>query len=120
MTKSEINKIESLKNKGLSYKNIAETLNISEGTIKSYFSRKSKKKEEINYCKYCHKPFSKTAKNGVQEFCSNKCRLAYHYALKKCVDHVCPNCGKHFKTRKNSHQIYCSHECYIKMRYHSK
>ena len=121
---------------GCSYTKIANSLNISVNTVKSYGRReKLKIKDKIQnapkvldnkkyaLCKNCgtnllHKPKAKPKK-----FCSSKCRqqwwknntdkinkLSVYYV-------ICNHCGIEFESYGNRHRKYCNHECYIQSRF---
>ena len=58
-------------------------------------------------CKQCGTEFITDLYN--KEFCSNKCRERFHYAIEE-VAKVCKVCGREFKTSRIN-QIYCSEAC---------
>ena len=133
MTTDQKEQIQQMRQKGLSYLQIASALNISENTIKSYCRRnnlatmKSTKpqavKEIHSSCKHCEKPLTHGTKGQPRKFCSEKCRRAWwkandsqlmkkaYYALK------CTECGKKFESYGNKNRKFCGHACYIKNRF---
>jgi len=123
LNESQKDKILKLKSSGRSYKEIASALSISEGTVKSFFSRKRLKSDENNnVCKNCGVTLEKSSRSNVKKFCSNLC--IYKWWRKntennrKCVKiNVCKNCSKKFGSYDNKDRKYCSHECYIENRF---
>ena len=115
-----------LKNSGRSYKEMASTLSISEGTIKSFFRRQKIKCEEIyTVCKNCGVKLERSTKSNVKKFCSDVCRYRWWRKNtednRKCVKiNVCKNCGTKFKSYDNKVRKYCSHACYIEYRFRKK
>ena len=76
MNETQKNKLIDLKNEGRSYKEMASALSVSEGTVKSFFSRKKIKDEEIYVvCKNCKIPLDKRSSN--KKFCSDLCRYKW-------------------------------------------
>ena len=100
---------------------MASALSVSEGTVKSFFSRKKIKDEEIYVvCKNCKIPLDKRSSN--KKFCSDLCRYKWWRknaeGNRKCVKiNVCKNCNKKFKSYDNKERKYCSHKCYIEDRF---
>ncbi len=100
---------------------MASALSVSEGTVKSFFSRKKIKDEEIYVvCKNCKIPLDKRSSN--KKFCSDLCRYKWWRknaeGNRKCVKiNVCKNCNKKFGSYDNKERKYCSHACYINDRF---
>lgn len=123
LNESQKDKILKLKSSGRSYKEIASALSISEGTVKSFFSRKRLKSDENNnVCKNCGVTLEKSSRSNVRKFCSNLCRYKWWRKNtennRKCVKiNVCKNCSKKFGSYDNKDRKYCSHECYIADRF---
>ena len=121
MNEKQKNKLMKFKNEGRSYKEMASALSVSEGTVKSFFSRKKIKDEEIYVvCKNCKIPLDKRSSN--KKFCSDLCRYKWWRknaeGNRKCVKiNVCKNCNKKFKSYDNKERKYCSHKCYIEDRF---
>jgi len=133
MTADQKQQIQEMRQKGLSYLQIASALNISENTIKSYCRRnnlgtmKSPNKQTANEiqvsCKHCGKPLTRGAKGQPRKFCSDKCRRAWWKAndnqlMKKAYyTFKCMECGKKFESYGNRSRKFCGHACYIKNRF---
>lgn len=104
-TKAQIMK---LKNKGYTYKRIADELNISEGSIKSFFNRK------IDICPVCYTPVI------GKKYCSDKCRMAWWRAhphkTTSMIECRCEVCHKKFFAYPSKQRKYCSKKCYGKSR----
>ena len=112
--------IAALRTAGISYGAIAEELNLSKNTVKSYCQRSGI--AEIR-CKHCHKLLVQTEGHKKKKFCSAECRVAWWKSNptvldKKAVyDFICAACGKDFTAYGNKNRKYCSHACYISARY---
>ncbi len=133
MTNEQKGKISILRHRGQSYSKIADSLNISENTVKSFCRRnnlgikpKNKQqaiKENCDTCKQCGKALIHGTKGQPKKFCSDQCRRAWwkeneSYIVKKAYYIViCTNCGKEFESYGNKSRKYCSHSCYINYRY---
>lgn len=105
-----------LKKSGCSYKEIAEKLGISVGSVKSIISRYSKTIElekESYKCKYCGNPLVQTKSKKKKEFCSDKCRKQY-WKQKNFCKRECLICHKIFTPSYSDEQKYCSKACYLK------
>ena len=113
-----------LKNEGRSYKEIASSVSVSESAVKSFFSRKKLKAEEIyTVCKSCGGPLTKRL--GNKKFCSDSCRYKWWRqntnGNRKCVKiGICKKCGKELKCYDNKNRKYCSHACYIADRFRNR
>lgn len=64
--------VEKLKNEGYSFKEISEKLNVSVGTVKSYFARK----DQHPKCNCCGVELTGAVKRE-RRFCSDKCRMKW-------------------------------------------
>ena len=133
MTADQKEQIQQMRQKGLSYLQIASALNISENTIKSYCRRnnlatiKSPKpqavKEIQGSCKHCGKPLTRGAKGPPRKFCSEKCRRAWWKANDSQLNRkayytlICSECGQKFESYGNRTRKFCGHACYIKNRF---
>ena len=121
MNETQKNKLIDLKNEGRSYKEMASALCVSQGTVKSFFSRKKIKDEEIYVvCKNCGVSLEK--RSGSKKFCLSLCRYKWWRKNaennRKCVKiNICKNCNKKFKSYDNKDRKYCSHKCYINDRF---
>ena len=123
---NEIQKEEliNLKNKGRSYKEMASAVSVSESAVKSFFSRKKLKAEEIyTVCKNCGTALDRIS--GNRKFCSDSCRYKWWRqntdGNRKCVKiSICKKCGKELKCYDNKNRKYCSHACYIEDRFRNR
>lgn len=133
MTEIQKSQIHEMRQMGCTYRHIATTLFLPEGTVKSYYLRTAKKGQpapfdliEKNSCKQCDKEIVQVAKRKKRIFCCEACRKKWWNSHLYLVDRMskalyhftCPTCGKHFTAYGNANRKYCSHECYIKTRYH--
>ena len=122
MTDNEKLKIVELKEKGYGYKAISKELNISIGTITSYFNRLTK----IQNCKNCAIKLKQTSGHRKRIFCSEKCRREWwknhlnERNLKAYYECKCLKCGKTFITYGNKNRKYCSWNCYSNFRTEDK
>ena len=125
MTIEQKNRIAAMRKQGCTYAKIAETLSLSENTIKTYCRRARLSEETTNatpVCKQCGKPISVKDKHRARQFCSDQCRAAWWYANRggksRTEYHlICSNCGQLFVSVGNKARKYCSHQCYIAARF---
>lgn len=121
-------KVINLRNKGLSYRNISKSLNISIGTIKSVCSRSKFKVVDIVpvYCKNCGALVNQSQTGRKKKFCNDECRMTWwnkntnkverrSYYLRKCA-----YCGREFERYGRAKAKYCCHACYIAGRYYGE
>jgi len=135
MTESQKNQIFEMRRMGYTYKHIATTLSLQEGTVKSYYLRTAKRGyistiEPIpaSLCKQCSKIIEQVPKRKKRLFCSKTCRQKWwnsHLFLvdrssKALYHYTCPTCGKPFTSYGNAKRTYCSHGCYITSRYYTE
>lgn len=122
MTNEEIRKIYELKNQGYGYKKIANELNLSVSTIKSYLLR-HKDELAISYCLCCGIKLVHTPKKKKKKYCSSECKRKYYKAHPEYLSSNkrksirCKCCNKLFISYDSSTRKYCSHKCYINARY---
>ncbi len=136
MTNNERNEITRLRKAGMSINEIADELDLSRNTVKSFCRRnnmtvRSEKKPEIilpkngekEFCLYCGKPLVQTPGRRQKKFCNDRCRNHYwnihlrDVKRKAMYEYTCPACGNTFYAYGNRNRKYCSHECYIKGRF---
>ncbi|MCX7749149.1 MAG: sigma-70 region 4 domain-containing protein [Clostridia bacterium] len=131
-------KIFELRSNGQSYLQIAQTLRVSENTVKSFCRRNINKpekvetsvaiktvetKESLSDCKHCGKPLIHADKGQPKKFCSEKCRRIWWKANDGQIDRKawyalnCSMCGIEFESYGNRNRRFCSHACYIKKRF---
>lgn len=125
MTTDQKNTITEMRRQGYTYVSIAETLSISESTIKTYCRRTRLTEAAVtvgSVCKHCGRPIKTKDKHRARQFCSDQCRAAWWYAnrgdkSRKEYSLTCMNCGKPFVSSGHKAQKYCSHQCYIFARF---
>lgn len=135
MTADEKNRITSMRRAGVGYNKIAQELNISENTVKTFCRRNGltssmaqAEPESIlvpteKKCQLCGSPFIQYPGRKVKKFCSADCRNKYWNAhigdekRKAMETYICPRCGKQFYAYAGHGRKYCSHECYISARF---
>ena len=110
MTKENMDKIYTLKDTGLSIRNIAKTLNVPFSTVQSFL-----KKYPVrvgNFCKCCGKkvPYSRFK---PREYCSNYFRRKWYRNHKFGETRICIGCGREFQIKNHHDNHYCSRECYL-------
>lgn len=127
MTDEDRMRIIELRRDGNGYKRIAQLLEISENTIKSFCRRrhllKENPKEKRGVCPCCGKEIEQVPGRKPKKFCSDKCRMKWWNShldqVKRKANYcfVCPVCHKEFMVYGNANRKYCSHGCYIKGRF---
>ena len=125
MTQAEKDVVLSLRQQEYSFSAIAETIGLPLGTIKSFLSRVSGKKETPDpaprvtvsqmRCKQCGAPLEQTGNGKAKSFCNDRCLSLYwneHRDLSRRASahkQTCEICGRAFFTY---HGRYCSRACY--------
>ena len=124
MTSTQRDHLCELRRSGKSYGQIAQALNISENTVKSFCRREGilMVPESAPRCPHCCKPMAPTARGTRRRFCSDTCRFAWNFAHrvlgeKNAISKRCANCGKSFFSYPSSDRKYCSRACYIRDRF---
>jgi endogenous inhibitor of DNA gyrase (YacG/DUF329 family)/DNA-binding CsgD family transcriptional regulator len=132
MTETHKARILEMRRLGCTYRHIAATLGLSEGTVKSRCLRAAKKDPDSHpgshseiSCRQCGGPVAQMPKRKRRIFCSKACRQSWwnsHLYLvdrsSKALHHLtCGACGKRFSSYGNANRKYCSHRCYINDRY---
>ena len=123
MTKDEKEKLKEMRLKGDDYRSIADTLDISIDTVKSYCRRNgldyaTLQKGEL--CPVCGRPLVNTKGHRQKKYCSEECRRKWwrlHPELRKKLDKSlykinCCNCHKSFISYGCKERKYCSWDCY--------
>lgn len=133
MTEDQKIKIGNLRAAGFGYKKIAEQMELSENTIKTYCRRNGlggnlamqdgSGQADKHVCRYCGAEVEQKPGRKEKKFCSDKCKNKW---WNKHLDKVkrkavyrfeCPYCQKPFTAYGNANRKYCSHECYIADRF---
>lgn len=61
-------------------------------------------------CEYCGRSYTSAGRNGLNRFCSQKCRSSWQH--ENCLEtRTCENCGKEFFVRKDLPTRFCSARC---------
>lgn len=125
-------KITQLRGEGYSYGRIAQSLDLSENTIKTYCRRHGlggvavaavPSDETEHYCLCCGVVVAQHIGRKEKKFCSDKCRNKWWNAnldkvnRKADYNFVCAKCKKPFTAYGNRNRKYCCHECYIEDRF---
>ena len=122
MTGEEKAMVLQLRKQGLSISKIANQLNLSANTVKSFCSRN----KDLQLCMYCGIGIQQPEKVRRKKFCSDKCRMLWwkkHYSeinRKAIYSFKCENCGFEFQAYGNNHRKYCSRKCYVVSRFGGK
>lgn len=101
-----------LRTDGVTYSDIAQRLNLSINTVKSFYRRfKDTTDGSISaVCKCCGKPIVQPTGTRTKLFCSDKCRMNWwnchrDEACKKAIyNYRCECCGKQFQAYGNKHR----------------
>lgn len=128
MNMEEKQQIKLLRDEGLSYTQIANRMDVSVNTIKSYCKRNSlgviqSTKIQTALCESCSKPIKQNKGRKVKRFCSDACRNTWwskHTQLVKRqanYECACLNCKNSFISYGNKTRKYCCHACYIEHRF---
>jgi len=129
MTDEQRMQITTLREEGIGYKKIAQTLGLSENTIKSFCQRRKlggiaiQTTEPESTCLCCGKTVKQNPGRKQKKFCSDRCRMKWwngHQDLvnrKANYEYVCPICRKQFVAYGNKNRKYCSLDCYFEDRF---
>lgn len=118
--------IKQLRQMGYSYKAIAEKLDVSINTVKSYCRRNNlgeKNNANEGQCAMCGAALTHVPHKKKKKFCSDACRMKWwnenkHLINRKSkIELKCGMCGKVFSAYGKAERKYCSHDCYIKARF---
>lgn len=124
MTDAQKIQIENLREAGLGYKKIAEQMELSENTVKTYCRRhglggKMAEQGAANkdVCLCCGVGVKQNPGRKKKKFCSDKCRNKWWNAhldkvnRKAVYIYACLTCGEEFSAYGNSKRKYCSCKC---------
>ncbi len=132
MTENQRMMIAVYREKGMSYKEIADALSVSINTIKTFCKRNGlggvrslieTSAGKVTACEYCGNPVVQNSGRKKKRFCSDKCRNVWWNTHQEEVNKkanyecVCTYCSKHFISYGNKNRKYCSHVCYTKDRF---
>ena len=139
MTSLQKEQVRRMRGEGISYSKIAESLGISENTVKSYCKRNNLRvvctpikvelpatepeADTFEFCKNFGQPNEQRPGMKPRKFCSDKCRTTWwnshlDQVSRKSVYHLeCAACGKPFDSYGNKNRKYCTHACYINDRF---
>lgn len=130
MTDAQKIQIGNLREAGLGYKKIAEQMELSENTVKTYCRRHGlggnlaqQGEAPKDVCLCCGKPVKQNPGRKQKKFCSDSCRNKWWNShldkveRKANYEFICLCCKKPFTAYGNKNRKYCSHECYIADRF---
>ena len=125
MTSKEKEMVIMLRRSGQSFRAIADSLKLSENTVKSYWHRHfindTDTPAHTGFCRMCGIPLTQTPHKKERIFCSDHCRMkwwSHHPELMKkgnLCKLTCYFCKKEFYSIK-SNRKYCSRRCYAEAR----
>ena len=121
MTYKTMNQINFFACVGMGYQRIADHLDLSPNTVKSFLQRHPPQRGLI-LCQHCGNPVPQNRGRKEKKYCSDKCRMAYWNSHKDEVNKqayytlVCQHCGKEFISYGNRNRKYCDRECYANAR----
>lgn len=130
MTQEQKNTIIMMRSKGHSYAVIADALDVSKNTVKTFCNRNGlgataveKERVDDNKCKYCGADLEHSEGHRKKQFCNKKCSNAWwnEQTIKTASNiksFICPGCGKAFTASTKKPRKYCSFDCYIKDRFY--
>ena len=105
-----------LRRNGESLKDIAASLEVSLGSVKSFVARNDIHPYTEGYCKQCGVKVTYTEKKKKKHFCSVACKDKWWNAHRT-YTFTCKHCNKVFIKHRNDNPRYCSHACYIADRF---
>ena len=130
MTDAQRIQIGNLREAGLGYKKIAEQMELSENTVKTYCRRHGlggnmAQQENVTkeVCLCCGVAVKQNPGRKQKKFCSDKCRNKWWNSnldkvnRKAMYEYECSYCKKPFSAYGNANRKYCSHECYVADRF---
>lgn len=115
-----------LRAEGKSYNCIADTLDLSINTVKSYCRRNNMGGTGLmtseplgcNCCSHCGAKLKQSTGKKQKRFCSDQCRMAWWKAHPEALQRkaiysiVCAHCQESFESYGNKNRKYCSRGCY--------
>ena len=121
MNKEQKASIIKMRSDGMTFSEIANQLQLSINTVKSFYRRNAKTKSQFETCMHCGKPIVQTKHKRQKKFCSDKCRNVWWPAHpqnrrpKKLYSHICTYCGIAFQSELVKSK-YCSVKCFADAR----
>lgn len=125
MTRAQEKALSAMREKGMTYRAIAEALGVKAATVRSFFARKQyteeKTPDQAVLCDYCRMPIPDKSCMRSRRFCSDLCRHrwwnAHQASLSTAAAHrmQCACCGCSFISWRPAR--YCSRACYFSVRY---
>ena len=112
-----------LRRNGESLKDIATSLEMPLGSVKSFVARNDIQPYTEGYCKQCGVKVTHTEHKKKKQFCSDECRMRWwnrHGKYSYTHTFTCKHCNKVFIKHRNDKPLYCSHACYIADRFGGK
>lgn len=122
MTDMQRKEIARLRRRGMALAEIAETLNLPIGTVKTAVYRNPGSMPAENGCLQCGKPVKRTEHRKEKKFCCDACRMKWwnthpEHVHRKAIYHfTCAGCGKPFDCYGNAQRKYCCRACYYTAR----
>ncbi len=128
MTAEQKTAIKEMRENGMSYMFIAQSLSLTKSQISAYCRRNhievgEKTQTSKDFCLDCKKPLTQIQGRKAMKFCSPACRQHWWNTHQNAVhrkayyNFKCNHCGKEFTAYGNSKRKYCSHSCYISERF---
>ena len=110
-----------MRSDGMTFSEIANQLQLSINTVKSFYRRNAKTETPLEACMNCGNPIVQTKHKRQKKVCSDKCRNAWWSAhpqnrrTKKLYSHICEYCGIAFQSDRAKSK-YCSVKCFADAR----
>ena len=132
MKREDFKQVQTLRESGYSYSEIATVLGVPKNSIKSYCNRfgirlgSGAPPDDVDSalrCRQCGLVIEKKRSAAIKRFCSSECRMRWWNAhrdratSKVAQPTACANCGKAFRSYVSENRKYCSHQCYISYRF---
>jgi hypothetical protein len=133
MNATQKEQIRLLRLQRIGYSKIAQSLSLSENTVKSYCKRNNlggvaaaplnSDTAELRFCKNCGNPLLQKKGSKPKKFCCNECRTAWWNSHLDTVNKkavyslVCIHCGRAFESYGNKSRRFCCHPCYVAERF---
>ena len=132
MKREDFKQVQTLRESGYSYSEIATVLGVPKNSIKSYCNRfgirlgSGAPPDDVDgalRCRQCGLVIEKKRSAAIKRFCSSECRMRWwnahrdHATSKTARITVCANCKKAFRSYAGDHRKYCCPECYITDRF---